>query len=465
MRTARSLPRQQRGALLILLVIALGVLAVTLFVGMLSSSAIQNERDKKTAAALAEAKAALIGFAVGVDLTTTSQRPGDLPCPDLNNDGVAETSCGNANGSTGQNLRIGRLPWKTLGLTDLRDGDGERLWYAVSNNFKNNSRTTCTSQGQPGCLNSDSKGTITIRDSNGQIIYDGSASTGAVAVVISPGAVLQRQGAANIQDRGCTIGTNCDTTEKCTTSPASLTPKCNPVNYLDIGNGEDNADFVDGDPNNGFINGIIRDPIDKEKIIVNDKLITISYADIMPLLEKRVAKEIYHCLTDYAQEPQNNSRYPWAASLVASANSTPDYSDVSGELFGRIPESLAHTMTDSNGIMNDVWTPSCNIKTNTGSWWFNWRELVFYGLADAYKPTFPMVTPACGSCLQVAPFSTADKQFVAIVAGKILGTQQRTTSVQRSDQANYLEGTNASMSNSYLQQKPTPNFNDLVLFR
>jgi hypothetical protein len=32
----------------------------------------------------------------------------------------------------GQAERLGRLPWKTLGLPDLRDGDGERLWYAVS---------------------------------------------------------------------------------------------------------------------------------------------------------------------------------------------------------------------------------------------------------------------------------------------------------------------------------------------
>jgi hypothetical protein len=27
------------------------------------------------------------------------------------------------------NQRMGRLPWKTLRLPDLRDGHGERLWY------------------------------------------------------------------------------------------------------------------------------------------------------------------------------------------------------------------------------------------------------------------------------------------------------------------------------------------------
>lgn len=468
MRTAPSLPGQQRGALLILLVIALGILAVTVFVGMLSSSEIQIERDKKTAAALAEAKAALIGFAVGVDLTTTSRRPGDLPCPDLNNDGVAETSCGNANGSTGQNLRIGRLPWKTLGLTDLRDGNGERLWYAVSNNFKNNTRTTCTSPSQPGCLNSDSKGTITIKDSNGQIIYDGNASTGAVAVVISAGAVLQRQGAANIQDRGCTIGTNCDTTEKCTTSPASLTPKCNPVNYLDIGNGEDNADFVDGDPNNnGFINGIIRDPIDKAKIIVNDKLITISYADIMPLLEKRVAKEVYTCLTDYAQLPQNNGRYPWAAKLDSSAS--PSYADVAGARFGRIPDSsFTQTQTSSSNFMTTNWPAECNISSISG-WWLNWKEIVFYGVADAYKPsitTNPPSSPACPLCLMVNPPSaTADKRVVVIVAGKMLPGQSRSTNIDKGNAANYLEGDNKSGMDMFTSGNTTPTFNDHLLYK
>ena len=44
-----------------------------------------------------------------------------------------------------------------MGLDDLRDGDGERLWYAVSNNFKYNFRTACAAPGDPGCLNSDSR--------------------------------------------------------------------------------------------------------------------------------------------------------------------------------------------------------------------------------------------------------------------------------------------------------------------
>ena len=466
-----SLPKQQRGALLILLVIALAILAVTVFVGMLSSSDIQNERNKKTAAALAEAKAALIGFAAGVNLTTTAnRRPGDLPCPDINNDGIAETSCGNADGTTGQNLRIGRLPWKTLGLTDLRDGEGERLWYAVSNNFKNNTRTICTSPGQPGCLNSDSKGTITIRNSNGQIIYDGSGSTGAVAIVISPGAVLQRQGAANTQDRSCTIGTNCDAAEKCTTNPTSLTPKCNPVNYLDIGNGEDNTDFVDGN-SNGFINGSISvaNPLNPNNriVIVNDRLLTISTDEIIPLLAKRVGGEVMNCLAIYSATNQNNQRYPWAAKLDSSA--PPNYTDATDVRFGRIPDSpFSNTQTSSGSTMDTNWPGACKITSNSG-WWLNWKEMVFYGVADAYKPSnatnLPM-SPACPSCLKVNPPSaTADKRVVVIVAGKMLPGQSRTINADKGNAANYLEGGNESGIDMYTSGNTTPTFNDYLFYK
>ena len=49
---------------------------------------------------------------------------------------------------------IGRLPWKTFGLPDLRDGSGERLWYALSPNFRDNPSVSP--------LNSDTRGSITV---------------------------------------------------------------------------------------------------------------------------------------------------------------------------------------------------------------------------------------------------------------------------------------------------------------
>ncbi|MEM7252981.1 MAG: hypothetical protein AAF493_16315 [Pseudomonadota bacterium] len=99
-----------------------------------------------TAHALALAKAALIGYAVSYaeQHPTGSHRigprqirphrwgpgPGYLPCPDIDDDGSPDTACGRD--------PIGRLPWRRLGLPDIRDAHGERLWYALANEFRNN---------------------------------------------------------------------------------------------------------------------------------------------------------------------------------------------------------------------------------------------------------------------------------------------------------------------------------------
>src|SRR5688500_17568137 len=66
--------------------------------------------DRSTADALAAAKAALIGYAVSRgDATTAGQaRPGDLPCPDTDNDGRQNLPC-NAGA-------LGRIPWRDLGI-------------------------------------------------------------------------------------------------------------------------------------------------------------------------------------------------------------------------------------------------------------------------------------------------------------------------------------------------------------
>ena len=123
MRPTRPQPAQarQRGAalMLMLVIVVMGIAAA--LVGSLSTTALKNARQETTAVALAQAKDALIGRAV-----SDNNMPGSLPCPDTNDDGSAELLSGNDCPSY-----IGRLPWKTLDLPDLRDGSGERLWYAL----------------------------------------------------------------------------------------------------------------------------------------------------------------------------------------------------------------------------------------------------------------------------------------------------------------------------------------------
>lgn len=461
--------RHPQGGFAILAVVALVALVVGIGVlAYLNDVAVRNKRQQSTAMAMGKAREAIIGYAAGVDLSVGASRPGDLPCPDNDNDGIAESSCGNATGTTGQTNRLGRLPWRTLGLEDLRDADGERLWYAVSNNFKNNTRTVCVASGNAGCLNSDSRGTITVRQRDGTVVQDGTNAdpfvpSGAVAVVIAPGGVIQRQGAGAAQVRDA-AGAN------------------NPLNYLDTGNGEDNAAFVDGS-GDGFINGPIVDA--SGAFVVNDVVLPVTYNDLMPLLEKRVGGEVAHCLTAYAAQAQNNGRYPFAADMATSAAG--NYSDTDGTRFGRVPDSFSATVLGLGGAlaafvcplvpamcMQPAWPASCKIPT--GTWWTNWKESVMYGVATAYQPAFSLLgvpAPACGSCLTIDPPSAlADKRFVVMVAGRRLAAvaagQPRSTIANKSAPANYVEGENnwtAPANDTFTHQSVSTTINDRLSYQ
>ena len=233
-----------------------------LFAGFLAEDV--SDRDKVSLEALTQAKAGLIAYAVSVQPDTYAKRPGELPCPDLDNDGDAEITCFQAE------QRIGRLPWRTLKLPDLRDGSGERLWYALSTTFQRKTFNQCPTSGGPACLNSDTRGTLTVRDSAGVVIFDASGGGGAIAVLLAPGPVITRIGKREPQDRSCAGDANarkCEQSGVCT-GPSSA--RCQAINYLDVAgppalsvrdahdSTEDNADFSDS-RDNGLIAGPVRD--------------------------------------------------------------------------------------------------------------------------------------------------------------------------------------------------------------
>lgn len=151
---------RQRGAVLLVLTMIISVVGLL----WLYSSLATRDSDVRTQQAIGLAQAALIGRAVA-----DVNRAGSLPCPDTNNDGAAELLAG-----VQCSCYIGRLPWRTLGLSDIRDSAGERLWYALSPD---------------------------VRDATGNVI-NSSATTGQlqintsaqqVAIVFSPDLVLGQQ--------------------------------------------------------------------------------------------------------------------------------------------------------------------------------------------------------------------------------------------------------------------------------
>lgn len=236
-----ALPVAQRGAVVLLLLLILAVSTASYFlVKRLNSRNIDIERDKITAVALAQAKVALIGYAAA-----DSNRPGEFPCPDINNNGKI-TFPPDLNGSNCAKL-AGRLPWYSLHLPDLRDGYGERLWYALSSDFHANGSVE---------LNSTTLGQLTVTGT--------SPANAVIAIVFSPGPALGGQS----RD-----GLNSDIHSA--------------VNGV--------TSHLEGDNANGDSVYETRNT----SATFNDKLLTITYNDLFSAVTRRVASEIGIQLTPY----------------------------------------------------------------------------------------------------------------------------------------------------------------------
>lgn len=168
----------QRGAALMLLLIIVLLATTYNFYSQLSATSQDSERQAKTSAALAQAKDALIGYAATYRDSHPNEGFGYLPCPDINNTGTAQLNCGDI----GETM-VGRLPYKELGLPDLRAADGECLWYIVSGSHKYNPKFAP--------LNWDTLGNIKVQDLNSSVLAAPNDSNGgAVAVIVAPGSPL-----------------------------------------------------------------------------------------------------------------------------------------------------------------------------------------------------------------------------------------------------------------------------------
>lgn len=236
-----TLPARQRGAALLILLALFATAAIYMLVSSLNKSSVTLSlaRAEKNRAVLQEAKTALIAWSAAQALTANI--PGSLPCPDRDNDGIAESSCS----ATSTTARLGRLPYKTLGIGELRDASGELLWYGLSENFRNHT----------GKVSSDTQGTLTVSGLT--------PATNAVAVVLAPGTAL------GTQDR-----------------PGGA---YNAINYLEGING-DNVSV-----NNYELKAekLILEPTDPPgTILFNDQLLVITQQDLMSAVEPVIAARI-----------------------------------------------------------------------------------------------------------------------------------------------------------------------------
>lgn len=249
----RAFAQQQRGYALLLTVIALVLASLSFLVGATSQNATRSGREDITRQSLALAKDALLARAA---LNVTM--PGALPCPDNNNDGIMDYRFGegcNTPGTYTGNWLVGRLPWQSLGLPDLRDGDGERLWYAISLNY------TARTESRP--LNGNSPGQLIVLGET-----PASNINGVVAIVFSPGAALPHQ---------LRNGENIE----------------NPAAYLEA---ENNFSNDPGGINNGVFSML---PISPN---FNDRLAIIRAPELFALVEKAVAARVADMVAYYGDE-------------------------------------------------------------------------------------------------------------------------------------------------------------------
>lgn len=244
--------KQQGAVLLIFALILLIGSTYSLIKKLNAETNYYLRQSKETQQSLRLAKQALMGYAVTYpDAVNADFGPGYLPCPDRDNDG--DTDAGQC--SSGGNTTIGRFPFETLEMSELRDGSGARLWYALSDNFRNNPKL------EP--LNSETEGQLSV-DGNSDI----------VAVIIAPGAPIGNQ--------------NRDPTN--TDIPTEI------ANYLETENNDLDLDFISIDPSTTDFTDF------------NDRVITITRQEFMAVIEKRVLGEIKIVLETYKA---THGAYPW----------------------------------------------------------------------------------------------------------------------------------------------------------
>ena len=258
-------PCRQRGVALLLFVFLAMIVGTSVLLSAWNSSRGRQQQERATLLALQQAKDAVLGWSA-----SHASRPGMLPCPE-DTSAIGTANEGQASGScTAATPRIGRLPWRTLKVDNLQDGNGEQLWYVLSPGF----RTSPINTGSPA-----------------QLQVDGTASA-AVAIIIAPGPPLAGQSRS---------------------VPSAASPP-QPANYLDLANGA-GAVFVSSGPADTF----------------NDRLVVITQAELANALTRRVLGEIAGATTTNGllRYYNDNSQFPWADT---TGDGTADVSQSTGAL-------------------------------------------------------------------------------------------------------------------------------------
>lgn len=359
--TLKPFRHNQRGQIVLLTVLLL-VMAVGLSLyTFVSPSSAQNEIDRKTDAALAQAREALITYAV-----MHSTQPGRMPCPDTS--ATFTGSAGSCSSAGSASNRLRRLPWRTLNAPDLRDGYGEQLWYAVSANFLGTAM-----------INSDTTGEYTVTGTQ--------PATNVVAVVFSAGPPMgsQLRNTASVA---------------CSTTGTTLARNQCAINYLDGGNSDGNATFVTGSATSAF----------------NDRVVVITQEALIQRLLPRVIGEARKQLNYYFSNtiPANN-HFPYA-----SAYSDATRECTNGLLQGRVPLPGSGGAGATPACKDASRWPSFPAWFDSN----RWGNYLFYAVSPACASATTSATCLASGGLTVTGLSSNARAVIVATGKAISGSTQ-----------------------------------------
>ncbi|HEX7028774.1 MAG TPA: hypothetical protein VF268_16145 [Gammaproteobacteria bacterium] len=358
-RTCRSsCLKYQHGAALMLLILLLFVALSAALIIVMSPNVIEENRQLRSQQALEAAKQVLIAYAVGA-----ANRPGELPCPDIDNDGKINPADGVAGNCT--SLR-GWLPWYLLGLGDLRDGHGERLWYVLSDTFRP------YGSAPPGLpLNSDTQTDLVIYGAdpaNPDVAYD---FPQIAAIIIAPGEPLSN----NASDRTFEHSENISADDLV-------------ASYLEMRNSDaDKTTYTKQPASTSF----------------NDHLIIITVDQIMKHVEKLAKRTIVAGIDDYFEE---NGFYPYAEEVPG--------------------DSCDGTSLRTEGYLQLAHQAGCPYDVLGMPDWIaenDWHRMFWYAFDPSCQTDGGNAAPACAGSITVGDIDNI-KAFI-LFSGKAIDVQNR----------------------------------------
>ena len=337
--------RRQRGGVAILLLLAVLALGGSyyLIANMNAMSAQRKAADQtQNAQVLKRAKQALIGYVVSRaqkgGVIDPEQNPGALPCPEHpwhiilpDQEGTAGPAVGIASPGygTANCSSIGRFPWKTIGTEKLTDQSGEPLWYVVGPTWRKTSTGTNTT------INSNTVGDITLDGQN------------VVALIIAPGQAMSTQA----------YGTSCSARSQVRSVPSGAT--LDPLDYLEC-----------------FNSATLQFSTIAPGTSINDQVIAVTTADILPGLEAAVAERIERDIAPALKSAYSGTKwnasstqttYPFAAPF--DNPSTASYQGTAATTYGLLPFSYSPTCSpagDARCTSSTYHTWGTSTVTKTG---------------------------------------------------------------------------------------------------